>query len=265
MTNRNRLRPRASVKSGGVSYDPDAQAYIDATGALFPDAVNALVLGIKAAGLWDNHLGSLKFAVGVPSLAASLIDLRNPAFNGTAVNSPTHSATAGWTFTAASSQYIDSGWGPTSTDGKASLNSSHLGFRMRAGGLGGQMPSCAYSNPNYFGCLLMADGLQRFCLGDAVNLASSQNPAAPGYYIGTRTASDAKATYLNGASVAASTTPSVGLPPLKLFIGARNAGGPDWFYTGRITAWHAGAGLNGSQAAALASLLDAYATAVGEV
>jgi len=247
-----------------VSYDADAQAYITATGELFPEALNALVVGIKAAGLWDDHIGSIKKAIGVPSLAASMIDLRNTAFNGTAVNTPGHSATAGWTFTAASSQYIDSGWAPTTTGSKASLDSNHLGFRMRAGGIGGQMPSCAYSNPNYFGCLLMSNGLQRFCLGDSVNLATSQNPATPGYYVGTRTASNAKAVYLNGVSAATSATPSVGLPPLNLFIGALNVGVPDWFYTGRITAWHAGAGLEASQVAALTTLFDVYAIAAGE-
>ena len=263
MTNRTRFRVRARAGGGGVSYDADAQAYIDGTGELFPDALNTLVLGIKAAGLWDDHIGSIKKAIGVPSLAASMIDLRNTAFNGTAVNTPGHSATEGWTFTTASSQYIDSGWQVPATGSKATQNSVHVGFRIRAGGAGA--PGASYSNPTFFGMLIATDGLQRFTLNDATVLASTQNPVAPGHYIGVRRGATERESYKNGTSLVSDAIASNGTIAGNMLIGARNSTGtPADYFTGRITINHIGAALSDAQTAALTTLFDAYATAAGE-
>lgn len=260
---RDRMRPRAWPRRGGPSYDPDAAAYIDATGELFPDALNTLVLGIKAAGLWDDHLGSIKKAIGVPSLAASMVDLRNPAFVGTAYNTPTHSATEGWGFTAASSQYIDSGWQCGVTDSKGSLNSVHVGLRAMASSAG--IPTATYGPNVYFGFHQFGNGTQYFDANGALGLQTTQNPVAPGHYIGTRTGPNAKEVYRAGASIASDTGASIELSPYNIFIGARNLNGsPQSYFTGRITLAHYGAGLNDAQAAALTALFDAYATAAGE-
>jgi len=250
------------------SYDPDAQAYIDATGELFPDDLNTLVLGIKAAGLWDDHIGSIKKAIGVPSLAASMIDLRNTAFNGTAVNTPTHSATAGWGFTKASSQYIDSGWKSTATNSKASLNSVHVGLRIMASTVdGGSNLSVVYSNPNALGFGYLFNGNARFNGNDSLPSPLDNAPPSviPGGWIGTRTTAAARASYKNGALNTSDTQASGGTINANLFIGARNAGGgADLFSTSRITLWHAGAGLDATQAENLDDLFAAYALAAGE-
>ena len=268
---RNRTRNRAATAAfGGPSYDADAQAYIDATGELFPDDLNTLVLGIKAAGLWDDHIGSIKKAIGVPSLAASMIDLRNTAFNGTAVNTPTHSATAGWGFTAASSQYINSGWQVPATGSKATLDSVHIGVRLKAGGGVGQGLCSAYTDSapeRYCGFLSFANGDQDVCFhgGNSAIFGPTQNPVAPANYIGTSTGTNASATYVNGASAATSAAASTATIAVNVSIGAlNNKGTPQNFFTGRVTLWHGGAGLDASQAAALNTLFDAYAAAAGE-
>lgn len=250
--------------NGGPSYDPDAQAYIAATGEMFPDALNDLVLGIKAAGLWDDHIGSIKKAIGVPSLAASMIDLRNTAFNGTAVNTPGHSATAGWGFTAASSQYIDSAWRVPATGSKASQNSVHFGVRCMVGGVAG-FPAASAANPAFLGFASFLNGTQWFLLNDTSSLSSTENPVAPGHYIGVRRGPTERESYKNGTSLASDAVASFGTVSVNLFIGARNfTGAPDNYFTGRISIFHAGAGLDDTQAAALTTLFDAYATAAGE-
>jgi len=269
MTNRIRFRARARAGGGGVSYDADAQAYITATGELFPEALNALVVGIKAAALWDDHIGSIKKAIGVPSLAASLIDLRNTAFNGTAVNTPGHSATAGWDFLQASSQYIADPWGPGIGNSKGTQDDVHFGRRIRhalnAGGSTVRTPGI--SNPDaatHFGVALMEPGIQFFKLNDNTNIGPTHATNYTGHFIGSRIGT-ARAVYRNSASVAADTQASTGVTNLALPIGARNlAGVIDGFFTGRISIQHGGAGLDAAQAAALTALFDTYAIAAGE-
>ncbi len=251
----------------GPAYDPDAQAYIDATGALFPDALNTFVLGVKAAGLWDDHLGSMKFAIGVPSLAASLIDLRNTAFNGTAVNNPTHSATAGWTFDKASSQYIDSGWKVAAAGSKASQDSVHIGLRLMSAPVdGGANLSLSFTNPYGLGFGYLFNGFVDFSANDSSGPLSNNPATVVGAgWIGTRTANNARATYRAGVLNSSDTAASSGLTGHNSFISARNAAGtPANFATSRITAWHAGAGLDASQSAALDTLIATYAAACGE-
>lgn len=246
--------------------DAAADAYITATGELFPDALNTLVLGIKAASLWDNHIGSIKKAIGVPSLAASMIDLRNTAFNGTAVNTPGHSATTGWSFTKASSQYINSGWQVPATGSKATQNSVHVGVRVMASTVdGGSNMSLAYSNPYHLGFGYLFNGNVQWRANDSTAIDPTPATAIPGGWIGTRTTAAARALYKNGVSAGSDTQASSGVPALNLFIGARNiAGTPDNFSTSRVTLWHAGAGLDATQTAALDALFAAYALAAGE-
>lgn len=266
--NRIRIRPRGVGRSA-TAYDADAQAYIAATGALFPEALNALVLGIKAAGLWDDHLGSLKLAIGVPTLAASLVDLRNPAFNATAVNAPGHSATAGWSFLQASSQYIDDPWGPGIANGKAAQNDAHFGRRVKqalnAGGSTTRSPGMINAGAVNFGFQLLEPDIQVIKLNDNANLSGTSATNYTGHFIGSRVGAG-RAFYRNGASVASDTQASTGVFDVRMPIGARNVVGfgVDGFFTGRISAQHGGAGLEASQAAALTGLIDAYATAVGE-
>lgn len=246
------------------SYDADAQAYIDATGELFPDDLNTLVLGIKAAGLWDDHLGSIKKAIGVPSLAASLIDLRNTAFNGTAVNTPGHSATTGWSFVAASSQYINLNWTGGAANSKATQNSVHFGLRMRANT--GNFFACVSNGSSaVLGWLPVSNGTTILNANNLASATDTTNPASPGHLIGTRTASTTAVVYRGGTSVASNSNASVAVPSGNLLIASRNnAGTPDAFSTGRATIAHMGAGLDASQAAELTTLFDAYATAAGE-
>ena len=268
MTNRTRFRARARAGGGGVSYDADAQAYIAATGELFPEALNTLVLGIKAAGLWDDHIGSIKKAIGVPSLAASMIDLRNTAFNGTAFNAPTHSAMSGWTFLQASSQYIADPWGPGVANSKATLNSTHMGRRIKhalaAGGSAGRSPGYANAASNVnLGFVYYEPSFVSPSANDGGSW-SILDATFLGHAIISRTASNARAYYLDGAVKSSDTQVSTAMPP-PVPIGARNDGGSvGAFFTGRITIQHGGAGLDATQAAALTALFDAYAIAAGE-
>jgi hypothetical protein len=93
-------------RAWGGGIDPDAQAFIDASGATDIEGINDFVKGIKALGLWNSMvcwpLRSSQNA-GTGSTAYSLGGLGT--YNGTLVNGPTWGAD-GITFAAASSQQI---------------------------------------------------------------------------------------------------------------------------------------------------------------
>jgi hypothetical protein len=88
--------------SGGI--DPDAQAFINLSGAIDIEGINSFVIGVKALGLWDSMvcwpLRSSQNA-GTGSTAYSLGGLGT--YNGTLVNGPTWGAD-GVNFNAASAR-----------------------------------------------------------------------------------------------------------------------------------------------------------------
>lgn len=246
--------------NGGPPLDADAEAYIAAANALFPAAVNALVLKIKADGNWDK-LTAVKLAIGVPALTDSLIDLRNPSLNGTAVNTPGHDPEEGWSFTAASSQYIDSKFNPSV---HAWQNSAHIGVRLRAHTTG-----AAANLVDATGGLICVFGMSGSGNGTCVNCSSSGimsvSATAPGHIVGARTAASAQKKYKNGATVTSNTANSATPINGTVRIGAQyNGSSLSSYLTGRITAFHAGVGLADTDVANLTDAFDAYAAACGE-
>jgi hypothetical protein len=88
------------------SFDPDARAFVQTSGATDRAAINHFVKGIRALGLWDDMVcWPLRSAqnAGTGSTAYSLGGLGT--YNGTLVNGPTWGAD-GIDFVNASSQYI---------------------------------------------------------------------------------------------------------------------------------------------------------------
>jgi hypothetical protein len=84
---------QSAVTPPSPSYDPDALAYVQASGATDIQNINAFVVGIKALGLWNSMvcwpLRSSQNA-GTGSTAYSLGGLGS--YNGTLVNGPTWGA-----------------------------------------------------------------------------------------------------------------------------------------------------------------------------
>jgi hypothetical protein len=84
---------QTAINPPSPSYDPDALAYVQASGATDIDNINTFVVGIKALGLWNSMvcwpLRSTQNA-GTGSTAYSLGGLGT--YNGTLVNGPTWGA-----------------------------------------------------------------------------------------------------------------------------------------------------------------------------
>lgn len=253
---------RAYRGGGGGGLDGDAAAYIASTGALHPVAVNALVLGIKAAGLWDDHIASIKLAIGVPNLAASLIDLRNPALNGAAYNEPAHSATEGWTFVSTDSTYIDTGWSPADPASKASQDDIHVGVRWLDGAPGFYAAGIR-QNPTELAFVYLTDGDQAFRVNTQTQLNSSVPNPVPGHWILSRSNSTAFSAFMDGTSVTSGSSISNGLNTVPFFLGSKNDPGDGHSYSsGRAALFHAGASLTEQQAQDITEIFDNYAAAI---
>jgi hypothetical protein len=94
------------LRALGDNIDPDAQAYINASGATEIQGINLFVKGIKNLGLWENMVcWPLRSAqnAGTGSTAYSLGGLGT--YNGTLVNGPTW-GTDGIAFVRTSTQHI---------------------------------------------------------------------------------------------------------------------------------------------------------------
>lgn len=237
-------------------YDADAAAYITATGALFPSALNTLVLKLKADGVWAK-LAAVKFAIGVPSLADSMVDLRTPALLGTAVNTPGHDPEEGWSFTAASSQYIDSKFNPST---HASQDSGHVGYRVMdqsAGDAGLLSRSSVFFGVIAAGSNATINTINTGLISGAIS--------APTHTVASRTGATVQEKYKDGASINSNSASSSTPPNAVVLIGVRDNGGTlSQYLTGRITAFHAGTALDATDVANLTDAFDAYALACGE-
>lgn len=104
------LRNSLSAYRNGALLDSDATTFIAASGATDTKAVNDFVKGVKTLGLWSNMVcWPLRSAqnAGAGATAYSLGGLGT--YNGTLVSSPAWGAD-GITFTAASTQYVTTGF-----------------------------------------------------------------------------------------------------------------------------------------------------------
>ena len=108
-----------NASSGGVSYTPEAIAYIAAAGitdTTEKDAVNQLVLDLKGTGSTTNNTdvwidSYTIYPLSPTSLAAAAFNLKDPTQNITWLNSPTHAYT-GITGNGTNA-YGDTNWNPT--------------------------------------------------------------------------------------------------------------------------------------------------------
>lgn len=207
--------------------DLDAQAFFDrvttAGGTLSTteqDAVNQLVLDMKADGIWTK-MKAIYPMVGA-SAAACAQNLKSSSFTGT--------FTSGWTFASTgvtpngTSAYMDTNFNPLSefSDKNSVHLSNYFPNFVQSGtcqigstdAFGGYYAFWDY--PNFQGLLRLADNDNTF-----INNGFGQS----GYNIATRTSSVLSTLYINKITTFTSTSASDTLPNANVYIGARNASG----------------------------------------
>ena len=125
---------QTAINPPSPSYDPDALAYVQESGATDIDNINSFVVGVKALGLWDSMVcWPLRSAqnAGTGATAYSLGGFGT--YNGTLVNGPTWGADG--VFFNANNKYITIGNTGITTGAFSSISVARIGDGMTNGNL----------------------------------------------------------------------------------------------------------------------------------
>jgi len=201
--------------------DADAQAFVNAaniTDQVQANAINDLVIGMKADGLWTKMKAIYPIVGGVAS--SHSVNLKTPGtYNLTFATGWTHSAT-GMTPNG-SSAYANTALNPSSV---LTLNSTHLSFYSRTNVSAVQRDIAVYQNADN---PVMALGTNVGTeISDHYNYnqrISASIASSTGFYIGSRTSSISHKLYKNNTTLGTNTSTNTNaLPNGNLFVGASN-------------------------------------------
>jgi hypothetical protein len=226
------------------------------------NAINDLVVGLKADGIWTKMKAIYPFVGG--SASSHKYNLKDPrdldaAFRLLFVGGWTHSST---------------GATPNGTNGYAntyltpstslSISSAHFSKYNRTNDIVGNkidgvyaaLPNIYYLQQNYSA----GNGI----IGEIASIGSYVQTDTRGLFTSTRTATNAFKVFKNSTQVATNTSTITLLPNLPMFIGARNANGTvgDFYNTYECAFASIGDGLTDTDAANLYTRVQAYQTAL---
>ena len=254
-----------NASSGGVSYTPEAIAYIAAAGitdTTEKDAVNQLVLDLKGTGSTTNNTDVWSdsytiYPLSPTSLTAAEYNLKDPTQNITWLNSPTH-ATTGITGNGTDA-YGNTGWNPT-TEG-VDINNAGLTY------------SGTYSGADY--AMGIVDGTRTIGIRNAQNNRISYigTTASPAAFFSTarlvttssRTSEFVHELYNNGVLAGSNSTSSGGSqsPNYDMYILGVNVNGSiNVPFAGEMDFAAAHKGLTANQVQDLSDAITTYNTAV---
>jgi hypothetical protein len=201
--------------------DADAQAFVTAaniTDQVEANAVNNLVIGMKADGIWTKMKAIYPVVGGNASSHA--VNLKTPGtYNLSFAVGWTHSATG---MLPNGATYANTALNPSSA---LTLNSTHLSFYSRTNVSAVQRDIAIYQvgdNPTMaLGTSVGAEISDHYNYGQRI---SASIAASTGFYLGTRTTSTIHKLYKNNTTLGTNTSANVNiLPNGNIFIGAANS------------------------------------------
>jgi hypothetical protein len=251
-----------------VSYDDDAQAFFNrvtaAGGTLTStekDAVNQLVLDLKANSIWTSMLAIYPM-VGA-SAASCAQNLVSSSYTGT--------FSGGWTFVSTgitgngTNTFMNTGLVPSAV---VNQNSNHLSFYSRSNVAASNMValgSYSISTISYF-------HMHPYYTGNIIyNLLTSNTAVGPtntnslGFFNGNRTSATNISNFKNGTNLGNVTSPSVSVSPntYNVYVGALNEVGSAILYNNYQCAFASiGAGLSDTQASNFYTNVQTFQTSL---
>lgn len=248
------------------SLDPDAQAFVTASGITNPTqqtAINNLVLSLKANSLWAKMKAIYPFVGGTAT--SHKFNLKNPLDTNAAFRL---SFVGGWTHSAngalpnGTNAYANSFLVPSA---QLSLNSTHISYYSRTTGATGNCFGAANAG-------LTNRTLWQF--GGGTNYISIYTtPANYFFYTGAtslsmlianRTASNLMNAWQGNVKKATSTNPSVSLTSVAIYFGGNNANGTADTYSNAQCAFASvGDGLTDTDATNFYTAVQAFNTTLG--
>lgn len=248
------------ITATGCVPDSDSQAFIDSAGISGSEAaaICVLVSDLKANSLWTKFIAIYPF---VGSTAAShKWNLKNPQNTNAAFRL---SFSGSWTHTSGGADPASGAIANTfivaSTD--LSQNSKHLSYYSTEnnGTVGGDIGNAVNSGAVDAIFINGGGGNTYWYMSDLAN-NNTANANTSGYYISTRTASNATAIYKNGSTLASDTDASTGNPGTTINIGSAN--GPQYGQRNCIFA-SVGSGLTSGEAATLNTIVERFNDSLG--
>jgi hypothetical protein len=263
----NALRLGSAILGGGVAYDADSLAFFtreSSAGYTMSgsemSAVDTFIASLKTANIYTKIIEMWLMIGGTAGTHA--LGFKN-AFNLTFVGSPTHSS-AGVAFNG-TTQYARTGVIPSTsmTVGDAAISyytptdSSTDGFEMGASNALSQRVLLSASISN-------AMDLQMYSNTAAADAAVSPVGATKGYYLGSRTATNAISLYKSGVlKVSVSTVDAGTRPTSEIYLGAFNSSGAPAVFSPRGCQFaHIGSGLNSTEAGQMATAVNTLQTSL---
>lgn len=257
----------SQISAGGVSVDLDAAALI-ARMSSTPDStrqgvINNLVVALKTASIWTKFDAFYVFAAH--DSQAALLNWVSTSFDATATNSPTFTTDRGFNGNGSSS-YIHTNFNPTTASSpKYTQNSAHYSvWRQNSGNANGDFGARTTSAGNYLRVSEIDSPGYFFCQINEPGASAAANPygSAVGHWIINRSNSSSGQVYKNGSNFTIDLNPigsSGTIPNSPFSVGAYGS-----HYSNKIYASASiGSSLNSTEAAAFASAMQTYMTAVG--
>ncbi len=251
-----------------VSYDPDAQAFFNATGitnTVQMNAVNQLVIDLKGYNIWTKCIAIYPYVGGTAT--THKFNLKNPldtnaAFRIVWNGGVTHSSLG----------IIGNGtngYGNTNIQHSTQIsrNNAHLSVWSRTD-IQTAIPDMGIDDSlNNIGFLITTrntSNLASYKIND--NTASTaSNTNSTGFYINSRTASNSKKLYKNGSAISTLTTASLAAtsPANIPVLGRTNYNGMNGYVAKNHSFTSVGTGLTDTEAANFYTAVLAFQTALG--
>jgi hypothetical protein len=239
----------------GPTYDPDAQAFFTAsglTGATELNAVNQLVLDLKAASIWTKMKAIYPFVGGTAALHKwNLKDPQdtNAAFRLVFSGGWTHSSTGALPngTNAFANTFLNSAT-------NLSLDSGHFSYYSRTNLISASITidmGSLKSLPNSYTDLVMGgQNINYFRFNNTTGFNSVASTNTLGFFIGSRTASNVIKTFRNNSLIINGTAASSATSLINYYIGASNLNGTATYFASHQCAFASiGDGLTDTDAA----------------
>lgn len=217
-------------------------------------ALEAFIDGLVADSLWSKI--DWLHVYGLGTAGDAVLNLKSSSYPAVPTNSPTFTANQGYTGNG-SNMYLDTGFDPSTAGGQYAQNSASVFVysRVDAASITAMIgntnaASQSYISPRFSNLTFMGAN------GSAI---SASNTNATGFYHATRRGAADSEFYKNGTSLTTSGTASTALQNNNLTT-LRALGA---YSVGQVSLAGAGAGMNDTEAAALAARVATLQTALG--
>jgi hypothetical protein len=243
------------------AFDSDAYAFINAAGlsdATQVSAVNTLVVALKNNSLWTKMIAIYPIVGGTST--THKFNLKNPAdtnaaFRLTFSGGLTHSSNG--ILGGGVNGYIETNLAPSTS---LELNNTHFSFYSRTNNaLNSYEVSSGNANALVLTTRYTGNALYFAVNNNENNVATSSDGS--GYFIGSRTASNALALYRNNSTTFSGTTASTSLTTNTVKYLSLN--GSTNFSTKQVAFATIGSGLTSGEASTLYTIVQAYQTTLG--